>query len=138
MVEKISMYKSLTINLSLLVLVIGVCTLLNRVVIPALSRWLKKHYVYKGLPPEMMQMCVCGCEYFKHDDDGECAYCDNCAKFVKFEEDMKYVVNYRIECSGTVEVEAESEEAARSKVSGMPASELARESDSCDVEIVNE
>lgn len=85
MSEKLTMYRTLGLNLSLLALTLAIYIFLIRVALPALNSWMKKHYVLKGLNADMLRMCVCGCEYYKHDDDGECAYCDHCRNFRKVE-----------------------------------------------------
>jgi len=51
---------------------------------------------------------------------------------------MKFTVNYRMVCNGTVEVEASSQEEANRLAENMPASALAAEADDVETEIVSE
>lgn len=48
----------------------------------------------------------------------------------------KFVVSYSVVCSGSVTVEAETEAEARIQVEGMNSSELGREADASDLDIM--
>lgn len=49
----------------------------------------------------------------------------------------QFIVNYIMTCSGTLQLEAESEEEARKMAESMPLSELGRQADTGDTEILD-
>ena len=50
----------------------------------------------------------------------------------------KFLINYRMTCNGSVEVEAETQAEANALAKELPASDLGREAEDVEVEIVSE